>query len=318
MPTSTVCSSTCFQNSSLRLMAPSGMIELVDVELHDASAAPGRRRAFVGELVGEDGISACAASDGLRERLTVRCVAQRLVRSLVFANSRASSKRRTRDTTSSSSTGCIHGVASQFGEHGHEHVEALVPAACRSMLIGGARRITVLGREVDDEPRSSAFSTSFSGGCFSSMPRNSPRPRTAATLSAIRFSFFSRGDGVLAEDGGVGHAGRPARSRRRSSARRPCRSRCRRAWSRACRGRAAAAISGLAYMTPTGSPPPTALPRVMMSGVTGLPSAPVKCWWPNHRPGAAAAGPDFVEDQRHARARRRVRGPWRRSPRGRG
>ena len=38
------------------------------------------------------------------------------------------------------------------------------------------------------------------------------------------------------------------------------------------------AISGLANMTPTGRPPPTALPRVMMSGSTGLPSGERKCW----------------------------------------
>ncbi len=115
-------------------------------------------------------------------------------------------------------------------------------------------------------------------------PIISPRPRTPATVG--RSACRSAAGPCRARRGRPrGRSAVPARSRRR-----PCRATAMQigfppSVQPCLPGTSRSATSGRAHITPTGSPPPTALPRVMMSGADRpAVGAGRRCWYPNHLP----------------------------------
>ena len=175
----------------------------------------------------------------------------------------------------------------------------------RGMLSGGAMRTTravrVLRQDaareqpLDDRARASMRRAS------TSMPMNSPRPRTStidgtAQVAAVRASSHAPSsaralDQVFVEQ----HVERGHRDRR---ARADCRRTC-------CRGRPGentCITSSVATNADTGSsPPPSALPRITPSGLNALVLAGEEL------AGAAETGLDFVADQQHVVRRGRSR-----------
>ena len=77
-------------------------------------------------------------------------------------------------------------------------------SSCSAVIVrAGASRMTFCEVKLMMMPFSSPRSTSFSGGCFSSIPSISPRPRTSCTLSLIAGSLRSRAIACSPERGRV-------------------------------------------------------------------------------------------------------------------